>query len=84
MHGVNTKNTGSSLPASATRLAVIAALLVLTAGSGCAQIAYDSLQNSQSLNCQQIQSTSDRNECLQRSNMRYDEYERQRTGRNAD
>jgi len=55
----------------------ITSLMILLACTGCAQVAYDSLRQSQAMNCQQMQSTSDRDACMQRSDMSYDEYQRQ-------
>jgi hypothetical protein len=62
----------------------IAATLMLIACAGCAQVAYNSLQNSQSMRCQQIQNSYDRNECLDRSDMSYDEYQRQLNKQKSD
>ncbi len=54
-----------------------AAMLILSvACTGCAQIVYDSLQNSQSRDCQRMQGRADRDECQRRSDMSYDEYRR--------
>ncbi len=56
---------------------IITAMMILLACIGCAQIAYDSLQNSQSRDCQTMQGRADRDECQRRSDMSYDEYQRQ-------
>ncbi|MEK6744036.1 MAG: hypothetical protein AABZ15_10510 [Nitrospirota bacterium] len=55
----------------------ITTLMILFACTGCAQVAYDSLRQNQSMNCQQMQGTADRDDCMRRSDMSYDEYQRQ-------
>ncbi len=59
------------------RVIIIAAMMLLFVCTGCAQIAYDSIQNSQSRDCQTMQGRTDRDECQRRSDMSYDEYQRQ-------
>lgn len=56
---------------------IVTALAVLLILAGCAQVAYDSLRQSQVLNCQQMPGTTDRDECMRRSGMSYEEYQRQ-------
>jgi hypothetical protein len=57
--------------------AMIALLILLSAGLGCtAQTAYDSLRFNQELNCSKMQGP-ERDDCLKRSDMSYDEYQRQ-------
>ncbi len=51
-------------------------MMILFVCSGCAQIAYESIKNSQSVDCQKMQGRADRDECLKRSDMSYDEYQR--------
>jgi len=59
------------------RSIAIAALIVLFTCFGCAQVAFDSLKNIRSMDCQKLQSSADRDECVRRSDMSYDEYQRQ-------
>jgi hypothetical protein len=55
----------------------IALMVLLSASVGCtARTAYDGLRYNQELNCQKMQG-SDRDNCLKRSDMSYDEYQRQ-------
>jgi hypothetical protein len=53
------------------------AIMILIVCAGCAQVAYDSLQNSQAYECRTLQGAADRDECMRRSNMSYEEYQRQ-------
>lgn len=56
---------------------IIALIFLLSASAGCAaRTAYDSLRYNQELNCQKMQG-ADRDDCLKRSDMSYDEYQRQ-------
>jgi len=55
----------------------MAALTILLVSTGCAQVAYDSMRQNQSMNCQQLQGTADKDDCMRRSEMSYDEYQRQ-------
>jgi hypothetical protein len=53
---------------------ILAAVLFLV--PACAQVAYDSLRANQELKCQKLQG-ADRDDCMRRSGMSYDEYERE-------
>lgn len=66
------------------RLFGIVFLLMVVAAPGCSNRAlYDSLRYNQELRCQELQG-SDRNECMQRSGMSYDEYQRRLKEREKD
>ncbi len=52
-----------------------ACLLLFAAIPACSEILYDSLRHHQEIRCQELQGSS-RTECLQRSSMSYDEYQR--------
>ncbi len=59
------------------RITGISLLLILGISAGCSgRTAYDSLRYNQDLRCQEMQG-SDRNDCMQRNQMSYDEYQRQ-------
>ncbi|MDA8099881.1 MAG: hypothetical protein M0042_09660 [Nitrospiraceae bacterium] len=59
------------------RTATILFLILLSISAGCSgRTAYDSLRYNQDLRCQEMQG-SDRNDCMQRNQMSYDEYQRQ-------
>lgn len=45
--------------------------------AGCAQVAYDTLQHNQAMECRSLQGSVDRDECMRRSEMSYTEYQRQ-------
>lgn len=58
------------------RADLIVVMLLLTACSGCtARTAYESLHYNRELDCQKMLGTADREECLKRSGMSYDEYQ---------
>ncbi len=57
------------------RMAMVA-MAMLSLFAGCAQVAYNTLQQNQALECQKLQGATDRDECLKRSSMSYDEYQR--------
>jgi hypothetical protein len=60
------------------RAATIVTVILLMACSGCTgRTAYDSLRYNRELDCQKMQGTADREECLKKSGMSYDEYQRQ-------
>jgi uncharacterized protein len=54
-----------------------AAMIILFACAGCAQMAYDTLKNTQSIDCRKLQGAADRTACMNRSDMSYEEYQRQ-------
>lgn len=58
------------------RSITIAAMILFTV-VGCTQVAYDTLRNSRSFDCQKLQSSADREECMKRADMSYEEYQRQ-------
>jgi hypothetical protein len=61
----------------------ISLMILLPAGVGCtARTAYDGLRYNQELNCQKMQG-ADRDDCLKRSDMSYDEYQRQLKARHT-
>jgi hypothetical protein len=58
-------------------VALIFTLLLIVTISGCsARTAYDSLRYNREMECQKLQG-ADQSECLRRSGMSYDEYQRQ-------
>jgi uncharacterized protein len=59
------------------RCITIATAIILLACAGCAQVAYDTLNHSQSIDCQRLQGAADRADCTNRSNLSYQEYRRQ-------
>ena len=61
----------------ALKLCIVVPVIAMATGFGCAQVAYNTLQQTKAMECQKMQSTGDRDECLKRSNMSYDEYQRQ-------
>jgi hypothetical protein len=55
---------------------IIGLMVLLSADGGCtARTAYDGLRYNQELNCQKMQG-ADRDDCVRRSDMSYDEYQR--------
>ncbi len=56
----------------------ISFVLAIAAGTGCGpRQFYDSLRFGQEMECQKLQGADDQNECLGRSGMSYDEYQKQ-------
>ncbi len=58
------------------RIAIISIMLFMVLGAGCARNLYEGLRLQQEMNCQSLQGV-DRDECISRSGMSYDEYQRQ-------
>lgn len=56
----------------------ISIVLVVAVGTGCGpRQLYDGLRFGREMECQKLQGADDQNECLRRSGMSYDEYQKQ-------